>query len=320
MQTVKKAVIPIGGIGSRFLPATKAVAKEMFPLVDKPVLLEILKECVDSGIEEVFIVLSPNKMNVKSFFEKDLALEQRLEKDGKLNYLKPYFDVVGKLKSLEFGVQKVARGSGDALFPAEKWVNGEPFAVLFGDDLNFTPDGMRPAIGQCIDAYELTHKLVIGCKPVPMEDISKYSSCIVGKEVSKGVFETSGIIEKPLAKDAPSNLAGLARYVVTPDIFDVLRRTPIDKRGELSLTDAMDIIAREKGATVCSFESQRYDTGDKLGYLKAQIAYALQDKDLTIAVENLIIDLSKDIIFKKFVDDRIKQNLETDEGINTEKE
>ena len=277
MQTVKKAVIPIGGIGSRFLPATKAVAKEMFPLVDKPILLELLKECVNSGITDVYIVLSPNKMNVVDFFKRDYNLEERLKKDGKINYLNSFFDVINAL-NISFGVQEVARGSGDALFAAEEWTKGEPFAVLFGDDLNYTPKGVRPAIGQCIDAYEKTHKLVIGCKPVSMNVIPKYSSCIIGNKIGDGVYETSGIIEKPPIKEAPSNLSGLARYVLTPDIFDVLRKTPIDVRGELSLTDAMDIIAREKGAVICSFKSIRYDTGDKLGYLKAQVEYALRSE------------------------------------------
>ena len=279
-QTVTKAVIPIGGIGSRFLPATKIVGKELFPLVDRPILLELLNECVESGITDVFIVLSPNKMNVKDFFKYDKKLEARLAKDGKSKYLEEYHNIISKL-NISFGVQKVARGSGDALFPAEKWTKGEPFAVLFGDDLNYTPQGMRPAIGQCIDAYELTHKLVIGCKPVSMEQIPAYSSCIIGKKVAEGIYETSGIIEKPAKEDAPSNLSGLAHYVLTPNIFDVLRRTPIDKRGELGLTDAMDIIAKEHGATICSFKSIRYDTGNKFGYMQAQIEYMLRNKDLS---------------------------------------
>jgi len=312
MQIIRKAVIPIGGIGSRFLPETKTVAKEMFPLIDRPILLEILKECVDSGIEEVFIVLSPNKLNVKSFFERDFALEKRLEKDGRIDALKPYFETIGRLKSIEFGVQEVARGSGDAIFPAEKWTNGEPFAVLFGDDINYTPDGKRPAIGQCIDVFEKTHKLVVGCKQVPMEDIPKYGICIVGSQISDKAYEMEGIVEKPTIKDAPSNFAGLARYIVTPDIFDVLRRTPVDKRGELCLTDSMDIIAKEKGATICDFESDRYDTGDKLGYLKAQIYYALHDEKLAPELEKIVMNLAKDFALKEYVKKSIDSQFKPD--------
>ena len=289
---IKKAVIPIGGLGTRFLPATKGMAKEMFPVVEKPILLLILEECANSGIEEVFLVLSPNKMFVKKFFEDDASLEARLAASGKLAYLDSFKNIKNKLK-ISFGVQEVARGSGDALFPAEKWAKGEPFAVLFGDDLNYTPNGMRPVIGQLIDTYNQTGKLVIGCKYVDANEIHKYSSCILGKQLSENVFETSGIIEKPSKEEAPSLLSGLARYVLPGNIFAVLRRTPIGRNGELNLTDAMDIVAREEGAVACNFQSIRYDTGDKLGYVQATVEYALRHPEIGKDVLAYLVGLAK---------------------------
>lgn len=289
---VKKAVIPIGGLGSRFLPATKAMAKETFPVVDKPILMLLLEECIHSGITEVFIVLSPNKMFVKKFFEDDPSLEERLKKANRLNYLDSLKFIKNNLK-ITFGVQQNAKGSGDAIFPAEKWVKNQPFAVLFGDDINYTANGQKPAIGQCIEAYEKTGKLVIGCKRFKMTEIPKYSSCILGKRIASGIYETSGIVEKPLAETAPSNCAGLARYVLPAKIFDVLRRTPLAQNGELGLTEAMDIVAREDGATVCVFRSRRYDTGDRVGYFKAVVEYSLRHPEIGPEVKKYLKDLVK---------------------------
>lgn len=304
---IKKAVIPIGGLGTRFLPATKGVAKEMFPILNKPILLMILEECVNSGIEEVFIVISPNKKNVERFFADDEFLENRLKATGNQKYLAEFKAIKRKLK-INLGIQDNAKGSGDAILTTEFWTNGEPFAVLFGDDLNYTPAGARPAIGQLIDLYDQTGKMVIGCQMVDMDEIHKYSSCIVDSQIADHAFLISGIVEKPKKEEAPSPLAGLARYIVPGDIFSVLRRTPLAKNGELGLTEAMDIIARERGAVACNMQSVRYDTGDIKGYVKATIEYALRDPEIGKDIKAYLTDLAaKDYNCELFSDEQVEK-------------
>lgn len=297
---IKKAVIPIGGMGTRFLPASKAVAKEFFPIVDKPVLLLLLEECLSSGIQDVFLVLSPQKLYLKDFFKDDDFLYNRLKETNKLHYLNDFFRVKNNL-SISFGVQKKPKGSGDAILVAKEWVGDEPFAVLFGDDINYTLPNMSPVIGQLIDAYNNTGKLIIGCKEVDKEEIHKYSSCVLTKKISNMLFETKGIIEKPDPQEAPSLCAGLARYILTPSIFSVLEKMIVSDGRELGLTEAMDIIARNGGACAYIFKSIRYDTGDKFGYVSAVIEYALRHNEIGPEVKKYLkklVDGNFDQIYK----------------------
>lgn len=289
---VTKAVIPVAGIGSRFLPATKALAKELFPLVNKPILMYLLEECMNSGITDVFVVISKKKENVREFLRKDEELEKKLDTQGRSEYLSEFNKLLEKIK-ITIGYQNDPKGSGHALLAAEKWVQNEPFAVLFGDDLNYTAPGIKPVTKQLIDVFEKYNKMVIGCKRVQLTEIHKYSSVIVGKKIGSNCYEAKGIVEKPSKENAPSNISGLARYILPSGACEVIRNTPFSSNGELGLTDTMDIIARNSGGYACIFKSRRYDTGDKLGYAEAFVEYALRDKEIGQCFEKFIKKIAK---------------------------
>ena len=290
-MTVKKAIIPCAGFGTRFLPATKVVPKELFPIVDTPALSYIVEEAAKSGIEEVFIIISPQKQDVKRLFAPNVELNNQLESVGKTLELELANKDYGV--KIHFGVQEKMNGNGMALMVARDFVGDEPFAVLFGDDVMYTGDG-APVTKQLIDAYEKTGgKTIVGCQCPPEEIARRCGVMIVGDVVDDKITEVRGIIEKPKA-ELPSKLVSLGRYVLTPDIFDALLKAPV-KNGETYLTDAISLLAKEpKNVYACEFEARRYDIGNKQGFLEAAIEFSLRREELKEGVKAYLKSLKLD--------------------------
>ncbi len=276
MKKVRKAVIPAAGWGTRFLPATKAIPKEMLPIVDTPTIQYIVEEAIASGIEDICIITSPHKKAIEDHFDRSLELEYTLEKTGK-DALAEEVRRLGSMARLVSVRQKEALGLGHAIACAASFVGDEPFAVLLGDDVVYN-DG-RPCIGQLIDVYEQTGKSVLGVQTVSMDDIHKYG-CVDGKQVGDRLYTVDGMVEKPKKEVAPSNVAILGRYVITPEIFRHLAETKPGAGGEIQLTDGLKSLAAEQGMYAYDFEGRRYDVGDRMGYLEATVEYALRRDDL----------------------------------------
>lgn len=276
MRQVKKAVILAAGRGTRFLPYTKACPKEMLPVVDTPSLQLIVSEAVDAGIRDIMIVISPEKEMIKKHFSVDGEFESFLRAHGK-NDEAALIHGIGTMANITYAVQKVADGSGKALLLAEDFLNGEPGAVLNGDDLVYSDVS---AVRQVCDCYEKYGGTVVGVQKVEKKDISKYGSVQIESEKQKGVFFINGIKEKPAPDEAPSLYAALGRYVVSGDFFGYLRRVPVSASGELQFTDALNLQAREEGIYAAEFVGRRYDLGSKAGYLAATVEYGLRDKNL----------------------------------------
>ncbi len=272
---IKKAVIPVAGLGTRFLPATKAQPKEMLPLVDKPVIQYIVEEAVAAGIEQIIFVTGRHKRAIEDHFDRNLELERNLEEKGKRELL----ETVRKISDLADFIyirQKEPLGLGHAILTAEPAVGDEPFAVLLGDDVMVSE---TPAIGQLLEVYNRFKCSVIGLQKVPEEDVGKYG-IVGGREVDRNVLKLDELIEKPSVEEAPSNLAIAGRYVLTPGIFDALRETPRGRGGEIQLTDALQILNSREVIYGRILEAARYDTGNKLGFLQATVDFALMRKDL----------------------------------------
>lgn len=287
---VTKAVIPVAGRGTRFLPATKGLAKEMFPVVDKPCLMLVLEECLFSGINDITIVLSKDKEYIKDFLSEDKALNAWLEKKNALYMLDDFKKVIDNI-TFHFTYQDDRFiGSGGAIYSARKYVENEPFAVLYPDDLNYTEKGKIPAIGQLIEAFEKTGKMIIGCKEISPDVIYKYSACKITRKVNDSLYEINDIVEKPKKGTEPSLISGLARYVMPANTFEYLeKQIKTSTQGvEIGLTDTMSMILKDDTAYAVLMDSIRYDTGDKYGYLTAVIDYALRDEKLGKDIYNYI--------------------------------
>jgi UTP--glucose-1-phosphate uridylyltransferase len=291
MKKVRKAVIPAAGFGTRFLPATKAIPKEMFPIVDTPALQYVVEEAVHSGITEILIILGKNKKSIEDHFDRSFELEDLLRKNNKLDYLKIIYDVT-ELANIHYVRQKEMKGSGNAVLIAETFVSDEPFAVLYGDDIIYNPE--KPCLKQLIDAYNLTGKSILGCQKLPKSELSKYG--IINPGEVKGRYTLmKGIVEKPSIESAPSDLACMGRFILTPDIFEILKNTPEGKNGEVGLTDAICVQAKQIGAYAYDFEGIRYDIGDKLGYVIASIEYGLRDKSINDGLKSYLRNLITNI-------------------------
>lgn len=273
---VKKAVIPVAGLGTRFLPMTKSTPKELLCIVDKPALQYIIEEAHEAGIEDILLVTNRGKSAIENHFDRNIELELALEKSGKMEALSKLKEIEG-LANIFYIRQKVTKGLGHAILCAKEFVAGEPFAILLGDDLVYNAE--RPCIGQLIDQYERTGKSIIGCQEVPIEEINKYGS-IQAEKVEDDLYRIDHMVEKPKPEVAPSNIAVLGRHVLRADIFKYLENTKPGYGGEIQLTDAMDAMAREMEVYGYIFKGRRYDTGDKLGYLEAVVEYALRDPKL----------------------------------------
>lgn len=272
---VKKAVIPAAGFGTRFLPATKAVPKEMLPIIDKPTIQYIAEEAVNAGIEELLIIVSRGKDAIINHFDKAFEIETILERDGKEEMLNAVREVSDKL-NVCFVRQQEQKGLGHAVLCAKTFVGNEPFAVMLGDDVVVSE---KPCIGQLIEQYDKYGLSVLGVQKVGMEHVSKYG--IVDCENVEGrMYKLKGMVEKPKIEDAPSDIAVLGRYVITPGIFECLERTPKGAGGEIQLTDALVLLSEKEDIYAYDFEGKRYDIGNKQGFLQATVDFALSRPDL----------------------------------------
>ena len=271
MKKVRKAVIPVAGMGTRFLPVTKSVPKEMLPIIDKPTLQYIVEECVNSGIEEILFITSPYKRNVEDHFDQSFELEARLERNNKLKELEIVKNI-SKMCKIFYTRQGEPLGSGHAIKLAKSFVGDEPFAVLYGDDLMKSE---IPVLKQLIDVYEKYDANVIGVQEVDRKLVYKYG--IINFENGDKI---KSIVEKPSIEEAPSNFAGLGRYIVKPEIFDELDKLDRGKGNEYQFTDGMLNLMKKQDFYACKFKGTYYDIGNQLGYLKANIAFALDREDL----------------------------------------
>lgn len=290
MNKVRKAVIPAAGYGTRFLPFTKAVPKPMLPILNKPALQVISEEVVNSGITDVLFIVGYKKEILESHFMKAEELENMLQAKGKDDFLK---EVVypEHMANFTYKIQEVQNGTASAVALAKEFVGDEPFAVLFGDDVMYNEG--RPVIGQLIDVYEKYGKTVLGCKRVSMDVISKYASVEFDEVKEPDVYNMTKVTEKPKREEAKSDLAPLGRYVCSPDIFDIIEKLEPGANGEYQFTDALDQEARTNGALAYVFKGTRYDMGDRLGYLKANIEYGLRDKELGDKLKDYLKELVK---------------------------
>ena len=272
---IRKAVFPAAGLGTRFLPATKASPKEMLPLVDKPLIQYGVEEAVDSGVEEVVIITGRGKRAIEDHFDVSFELEYELREKKKLKLLEEV-ERISDMVAFSYIRQKKALGLGHAVLCSEPVVDGEPFAVILSDDII---DSRVPVTRQMIKVYEKYRDPVIAICEVPRDSVSSYG-VIDAIEVEEGVYQIRDLVEKPPVEKAPSNLAIIGRYILTPDIFDALRKTKPGKGGEIQLTDALRVLMEERPIYAYKFKGTRYDAGDKIGFLKATVEFALKDKNL----------------------------------------
>ena len=275
-KKIKKAVIPAAGLGTRFLPVTKAQPKEMLPIVDKPTIQYIIEEAVASGIKEILIITGRNKNCIEDHFDKSVELELELEKSGKQEMLKLVREI-SDMVDIHYIRQKEPRGLGHAISCAKTFVGNEPFAVLLGDDLVYNEE--KPCLKQLIDCYNEYNTSILGVQTVDAKDVDKYG-IIKGIHIEGRVHKVRGLVEKPAVEEAPSNIAILGRYIITPQIFKILEETKPGRGGEIQLTDALSKLINEEAIYAYEFEGTRYDVGDKLGFLKATVEYALRREDL----------------------------------------
>jgi UTP--glucose-1-phosphate uridylyltransferase len=273
---IQKAIIPVAGMGTRFLPASKAQPKEMLAVVDKPVIQYIVEEAVASGIKEIIFVTAIGKRAIEDHFDRNFELEYRLEQKKKEKELKE-ISAIGKLAKFAFVRQNKPLGDGHAILAALPFVNeDEPVAILFGDDII---DGRKPAIKQLIEVYSKYNDPVVAIQQVPKKDVSSYG-VIDGIQVSEQVWELNRFVEKPKVEDAPSNMIVVGRYVITPEIMTLLKTQKPGKGGEIRLADAFATYLKKKKAMyACEFKGTRYDCGNKLGFLKAQVELGLKHPD-----------------------------------------
>jgi UTP--glucose-1-phosphate uridylyltransferase len=279
-MTVRMAVFPAAGLGTRFLPATKAQPKEMLPLVDKPTIQYVVEEAVASGLSEIVIVTGRNKRAIEDHFDAAFELEYYLNDRGKQEEL-AQIKTISELASVCYVRQKEPLGLGHAILCARPLVRDEPFGVFLGDDI--IGGTTTPCMRQLLDIYERHDGPVIAVERVPRERIHQYG-VIAGRRIDSSsgrpVYEITDLVEKPRAEDAPSDLAIIGRYVLTPDLFGILAETAPDRRGEIQLTDALRRLRQRRPMYAVEFEGKRYDTGDKLGFLKATVEFALERPDL----------------------------------------
>jgi UTP--glucose-1-phosphate uridylyltransferase len=275
LQKVRKAVFPAAGLGTRFLPATKASPKEMLPLVDKPLIQYVVEEAVASGIESVIIVTGRGKASIEDHFDISFELEKLLEERGKLEELKA-MRAISEMARVSYVRQQEALGLGHAVLQARDLVGEEPFAVMLSDDII---DSEEPALRQLLDVYEKYSAPVVAVFQVEGEAISRFG-VVDGEEVEEGVYKIKDMVEKPAFSDAPSDLAIIGRYVLTPDIFDEIERTTPGAIGEIQITDAMRSLLKKRPFYAVRFKGTRYDAGDKLGFLIATVEFALKHEDL----------------------------------------
>ena len=274
---IRKAVIPAAGFGTRMLPASKSVPKEMLPIYDKPTLHHIVKEVVDSGITDILIIISKDKGSIEDYFDVNFELEYELNK--KSSEISGEIHELSKMANIYTIRQKKKNGLGDAIKYAESFVGDETFAILLGDDIIYNTSDELPCIKQMADIYETEESPVLGVQEVSWEDVDKYG-IVNGVKTSDRITEVESLVEKPSREEATTNLAILGRYIVTPDIFPILHETKPGKNNEIQLTDALNKLAEKRKMIAYDFIGKRYDVGNKLGFVKATVDFALHDEKI----------------------------------------
>ena len=272
---VRKAIIPAAGLGTRFLPATKAQPKEMLPIVDKPTIQYIIEEAVASGIEDIIVVTGRNKRSIENHFDRSIELELELERSGKEDMLKLVRDI-SEMANLHYIRQKEPRGLGHAILAASHFIGDEPFAVLLGDDVVVSK---KPCLKQMLEVYNEYQTSILGVQTVAHESVNRYG-IVDGHLVDDRVYKVDDMIEKPDMDDAPTDVAVLGRYIITPQIFLLLETQEVGKDGEIQLTDALRRLAKEQPVYAYEFKGHRYDVGTKTGFIQANIEFALRDDSL----------------------------------------
>lgn len=285
---IRKAIIPAAGLGTRFLPATKAQPKEMLPVVDKPTLQYIIEEAVQSGIEEILIITGRNKTSIENHFDKSVELELELERKGKEDLLAEVKEI-SEMANIHYIRQKEPKGLGHAIYCAKSFIGQEPFAVLLGDDVVYA---RKPCLKQMIEVYDRYQSSILGVQEVEKEDVSKYG-IVDGMRLEERVYRVRGLVEKPDVEKAPSRIAILGRYIINPAIFKILAYTRPGKGGEIQLTDALQELAQKEVIYAYIFEGRRYDVGDRQGFLEATVEYALRREDLREEFLNYLIKVTE---------------------------
>lgn len=275
MTTIRKAIIPAAGLGTRFLPATKAQPKEMLPIVDKPTIQYIVEEAVASGIEDIIIVTGRTKKAIEDHFDKSVELEMELEKKQNKELLE-IARSVSQIANIYYIRQKEPKGLGHAVLTAKTFIGNEPFAVLLGDDVI---DSEKPALKQMIEVYDKYQSSILGVQTVERKDVNKYG-IVDGIQLENRVYEVKDMVEKPSVDVAPSNVAVLGRYIITPQIFEFLEKQEVGAGGEIQLTDALNKLAKVEKMYAYDFIGRRYDVGNKMGFLQATVEFALKRPEL----------------------------------------
>ncbi len=284
-MNIRKAIIPAAGLGTRFLPATKAMPKEMLPIVDKPTIQYIIEEAVASGIEDIIIVTGKGKRAIEDHFDSSFELEHNLAGKGKWELLEEV-QKPSNLADIHYIRQKEPKGLGHAIWCARKFIGDEPFAVLLGDDI---VESEAPCLKQMMKVYDTYHSAVVGVQTVDWDEVNRYG-IVDGIRKSERIYETTRLVEKPSRDEAPSNLAIMGRYILPSVIFDILEDQEAGKNGEIQLTDALSVLAHRSPILAYNFEGIRHDVGEKMGFIQTSIHYALQREDLR---EDLLAYMNK---------------------------
>ena len=282
-QKIRKAVIPAAGLGTRFLPATKSMPKEMLPIIDTPIIQFVVEEAIAAGIDDIIIITGRGKKAIEDYFDTSPELESHLFKNKKYALLREIKDI-SALVDIHYIRQKEPKGLGDAVLKAEKHVGNEPFAVLLGDDII---KAEIPCIKQLTNLFGRYNKSIIAVEEVPKEKVSSYG-IIKGREIDEFIYRIEEIIEKPSLEEAPSNIGTVGRYVLTPAIFDCIKETKPGSGNEIQLTDAIKLLMEKEEVFAYSFKGKRYDAGDKTGYVKAIIDFALEKEDLKAEIRGYV--------------------------------
>jgi UTP--glucose-1-phosphate uridylyltransferase len=290
MQKIKKAVIPAAGLGTRFLPVTKSMPKEMLPIIDKPVIHYVVEEAINAGIDDIIIITGRGKRAIEDYFDAAPELEMRLKNQNKNETLKR-LKKISDFPGIHYVRQKEPNGLGDAILKAEKHIGNEPFAVLLGDDII---DNDHSFTGDLISVFSRLQSTIISVESVPEDRISSYG-IIKGSLTEPDIYAVENIIEKPQTGTAPSNLGAIGRYIFIPEIFDCLKRTPPGVGDEIQLTDAIHLHLQQHPVYAYQFHGKRYDTGDKLGYIETIVDFALKDPHLQKNLKKFLINRLKTV-------------------------
>lgn len=289
-MTIKKAIIPAAGLGTRFLPATKAMPKEMLPIVDKPTIQYIIEEALQSGIEDIIIVTGKGKRAIEDHFDTYFELERNLIEKGKYDLLDEV-QKASRMVDIHYIRQKEPKGLGHAVWCARKFIGDEPFAVLLGDDI---VKSEKPCLQQMIDLYNQYNSSIIGVQPVNVHEVSRYG-IVDADTMGERIYQVKNLVEKPFVEESPSNLAILGRYILSPKIFNILEEIQPGSGGEIQLTDAINKLNESERVLAYNFRGIRYDVGEKLGFIKTTIEYALERKEL----RSELLDYLNDLILKQ---------------------